>query len=68
MHIHNTSWNHFTGRICSTDGCKGRLQDTIVNFGDDLFENGILGGIARAVDMCKAADVILALGSSLTVC
>ena len=26
--------NHYTSRKCSNDKCKGKLRDTIVNFGD----------------------------------
>ena len=90
------------GRICSVKGCKGKLRDTIVNFGDDLHED-VCGGLpryddplysniiiligyleyyschvnlcyvlymlrsVRAMEECKKADVVIALGSSLLV-
>jgi len=25
-----------TGRYCTRDGCEGRLQDTIIHFGDQV--------------------------------
>jgi len=59
-------WNHYTGRLCKKGKCKGKLRDTIVNFGDDLFDD-ILGGIERAKDNCRRADLCICLGSSLTV-
>lgn len=66
------SWNHYTGRRCDGSGigarrdCRGQLRDTIVNFGDDLHET-VLGGLPRAESACREADVIMALGSSMTV-
>ena len=59
-------WGHYTGRKCESAGCGGKLKDTIVNFGDDLHER-VLGGLPAAIAACKAADVVLALGCSLTV-
>eukprot|EP01113_Clastostelium_recurvatum_P039377 TRINITY_DN6000_c0_g1_i3.p1 TRINITY_DN6000_c0_g1~~TRINITY_DN6000_c0_g1_i3.p1 ORF type:complete len:479 (+),score=107.49 TRINITY_DN6000_c0_g1_i3:8-1444(+) len=58
--------NHYTGRKCSHKGCKGKLKDTIVNFGDDLHEK-VLGGLDEAIKQARQADVIMCLGSSLTV-
>lgn len=46
--------------------CGGALRDTIVNFGDDLHEK-VLGGLPAAEASCRAADVIMCVGSSLTV-
>lgn len=60
------SWNHYTGRKCTTKKCKGKLKDTIVNFGDDLHST-VLGGLPLAITECKRSDVCLCLGSSLTV-
>lgn len=60
------SWNHYTGRVCSKKGCKGKLRDSIVNFGDDLHDK-VLGGLPLAEQESKKADVFLAIGSSLTV-
>ena len=59
-------WNHYTGRKCSARGCRGKLRDTIVNFGDDLHER-VCGGLPRALDASRRADLMLCLGSSLTV-
>ncbi len=30
----NCQHNHYTGRHCSEKGCRGKLRDTIVNFGE----------------------------------
>lgn len=60
-------WNHFTGRKCSKTGCKGRLRDTIVNFGDPLHAT-VLGGLDKATKEFAMASVCLAMGSSLSVC
>ena len=62
----NCEWNHHTGRLCSKKKCKGRLRDTIVNFGDNLHEN-VCGGLPRATEMANRADLCLTLGTSLTV-
>lgn len=59
-------WNHYTGRLCDTGRCKGKLCDTIVNFGDDLHQM-LCGGLWRASRKCRHADLCLALGTSLTV-
>jgi mono-ADP-ribosyltransferase sirtuin 6 len=57
---------HATGRRCAARGCGGALRDTIVNFGDDLHER-VLGGLPAAERACAAADLILALGCSMSV-
>jgi NAD-dependent SIR2 family protein deacetylase len=44
-------------------GCKGHLEDTIINFYDNL-EEEILD---RAMQMAKKSDVILCLGTTLMV-
>lgn len=59
-------FGHYTGRKCNVKKCKGKLRDTIVNFGDDLHEH-VLGGLPLAMDVSKRADLCLCLGSSLTV-
>lgn len=59
-------WNHYTGRKCNAKRCRGKLRDTIVNFGDDL-HGTVLGGLRRAEHESMEADVCLAVGSSLTV-
>lgn len=53
--------DHRTGRKCAL--CGGVLLDTIINFGENLFEEPLQ--LAR--DHAKKADVFLVLGSSLTV-
>lgn len=59
-------FNHFTGRRCTRRRCGGRLRDTIVNFGDDLHDRAC-GGLPRAERACAAAEVCIAIGSSLSV-
>ena len=58
-------WNHYTSRRC-TKKCRGKLRDTIVNFGDDLHVS-VLGGLPKAQEQCQAAEMCICLGSSLTV-
>merc|ERR1712038_904679 len=55
--------DHRTGRLCSIPKCRGKLHDTIINFGEDLNQD-ILDKAQENTDQC---DVMLALGSSLTV-
>eukprot|EP00047_Mylnosiga_fluctuans_P008685 m.259685 g.259685 ORF g.259685 m.259685 type:complete len:442 (+) comp22815_c0_seq1:28-1353(+) len=59
-------WGHYTGRVCEKAGCKGKLRDTIVNFGDDL-HTGILGGLDGAEAACRRSRLVICVGSSLTV-
>jgi NAD+-dependent protein deacetylase sirtuin 6 len=59
-------WNHYTGRYCEKGKCKGKLLDTIVNFGDDLHQF-VCGGMLSARRKARHADVCLTLGTSLTV-
>jgi NAD-dependent SIR2 family protein deacetylase len=59
-------WNHYTGRYCEVKKCRGKLRDTIVNFGDDLHLM-VCGGLIRARRRAKHADVCLTVGTSLTV-
>lgn len=57
-------WNHYTGRYCNkVKGCKGKLKDTIINFGDDLNENNLL----QATIQSSNAEICLCVGTSLTV-
>jgi len=59
-------FNHYTGRKCTKKKCRGKLRDTIVNFGDDLHD-GICGGLDRANQESEKADLMIGLGSSLMV-
>ena len=54
------------GGICKSKNCKGKLKDTIVNFGDDLHAR-VCGGLDKAIETCSTADVCICLGSSFTV-
>ncbi|KAK0667952.1 putative mono-ADP-ribosyltransferase sirtuin [Cercophora samala] len=58
-----TVTDHRTGRKCNMPGCNGVLLDTIINFGEFLFEKPLT--LAR--QHAKKADFCLVLGSSLTV-
>ncbi|KAI8951282.1 NAD-dependent deacetylase sirtuin-7 [Xylaria longipes] len=53
--------DHRTGRQCAI--CRGALLDTIINFGENLFEEPLR--LAR--EHADKADLCLVLGSSLTV-
>lgn len=61
---HNSAaGSHETGRRCTAPGCGGPLLDTIINFGENLPKKDL----ERAYDECDKADLIVCLGSSLTV-
>lgn len=47
----------------SSQGCSGKLHDTIINFGDDLNEEILQRAFAHSND----CDVMLSLGSSMSV-
>ncbi|OLP97555.1 NAD-dependent protein deacetylase SRT1 [Symbiodinium microadriaticum] len=53
----------FTGRDCDAPGCGGRLRHSGVGFGDDLPQKVL----QKAWEEAEAADLCLALGSSITV-
>ncbi|KAI0483910.1 NAD-dependent deacetylase sirtuin-7 [Xylariaceae sp. FL0804] len=53
--------DHRTGRTCAA--CGGILLDTIIHFGEELFEEPL----KHAEDHAEKADLCLVLGSSLTV-
>ena len=55
--------DHETGRICEDDSCRGKLKDSIINFGEDLIEEILDKGFEEST----RADLCLAMGSSLTV-
>ncbi|CAF4517079.1 unnamed protein product, partial [Rotaria sp. Silwood2] len=55
--------SHSTGRQCDKRNCRGRLKDSIIDFGEDLPQDAL----GKAFDHAEQADLCLALGSSLTV-
>lgn len=55
--------DHDTGRLCADEKCKGKLRDSIINFGENLPEWELEEGFNQAYK----ADVCLAMGSSLRV-
>jgi len=59
--------DHRTGAKCdrqiSGKRCKGELEAFVVNFGDDLPE----AEMSRAVNACTRADLVIVIGSSMTV-
>eukprot|EP01083_Nonionella_stella_P288077 980496_1 len=55
--------DHKTGRYCTVINCGGNLCDTIINFG----ENPHLKALEKAESNSKICDLMLCLGSSLTV-
>ncbi|KAL8612722.1 hypothetical protein ACOMHN_025373 [Nucella lapillus] len=54
---------HRTGRRCEEKGCSGYLEDTIINFRDNLED----AGLDRALDEAGKSDIILCLGTTLMV-
>ena len=55
--------DHKTGRYCTIPGCEGKLYDTIINFNENLPEKVL----ELAEDNTEKCDLMLSLGSSLTV-
>ncbi|CAF3651635.1 unnamed protein product [Rotaria sp. Silwood1] len=55
--------SHYTGRQCDKRNCRGRLKDSIIDFGEDLPQDAL----DKAFDHAEQADLCLVLGSSLTV-
>eukprot|EP00771_Trimastix_marina_P001945 gnl/Trimastix_PCT/3054.p1 GENE.gnl/Trimastix_PCT/3054~~gnl/Trimastix_PCT/3054.p1 ORF type:complete len:437 (-),score=68.47 gnl/Trimastix_PCT/3054:66-1376(-) len=55
--------SHETGRRCTVPGCNGKLQDSIINFGENLPDRALQDGFYHG----KHADLMICLGSSLTV-
>lgn len=55
--------DHVTGRHCDNISCGGPLEDTIINFGEDLPEKELRNGFKQA----ELADLCVSFGSSLTV-
>ena len=54
---------HDTGRMCDNPACRGKLHDTIINFGENL-DSTVMN---RAFENAAMADLCLAMGSSLRV-
>ncbi len=55
--------NHYTGRLCEVVKCKGKLLDSIINFGEDLPDKELSNAFLHA----EKADLCICLGSSLRV-
>jgi len=55
--------DHITGRICNEPECQGRLNDSIINFGEDL----PVVPLEKAEYHSRQADLCLSMGSSLRV-
>ncbi|CAF1434199.1 unnamed protein product [Adineta steineri] len=55
--------DHYTDRQCDKPDCRGRLKDSLINFGENLPEDEL----NKAFNHAEKADVCLVLGSSLTV-
>ena len=57
------SKEHKTGRKCDNKACGGDLEDTIINFGENLNQQTLEDGFNHGA----SADVMLAIGTSLRV-
>jgi mono-ADP-ribosyltransferase sirtuin 6 len=55
--------NHRTGRKCDDPRCGGHLCDSIIHFGDDLWEDNLEG----AQEVASQADLVLSLGTTMMV-
>ncbi len=55
--------SHETGRKCDNPECRGPLNDSIINFGENLPEKELTNGFLNS----KKADLCLSMGSSLRV-
>lgn len=56
-------YEHKTGRKCDNPKCGGDLEDTIINFNENLRETDLDLGFGHSAE----ADLHLVLGSSLRV-
>lgn len=56
-------FDHRTSRDCDIPDCSGYLEDSIINFGENLPEREL----TNAFDHAGKADVCIVLGSSLRV-
>lgn len=63
VHCKQCSLNHRTGRKCEQSGCHGYLNDSIINFGDDLGELILTTAKSEA----SKSDLILSLGTTMQV-
>ena len=55
--------DHKTGRLCDNLKCQGPLEDSIINFNEDLPDDEL----EKAFDHGRRADLCIVLGSSLRV-
>lgn len=58
-----TVHDHRTGRKCDDKNCRGDLEDSIINFGENLKKEILDEGFSQSAH----ADLMLAMGSSLRV-
>ena len=56
-------FDHRTSRNCEDPDCRGYLEDSIINFGENLPEREL----TNAFDHAGKADLCIVLGSSLRV-
>lgn len=55
--------NKYTGSFCSHRGCSGALVDTVIEFGQTLYDDDW----TRAKIISNECDLMIVLGSSLVV-
>lgn len=55
--------DHETGRLCEDPKCKGKLMDSIINFGENLPAKDLDDGYTHS----QFADLMVCIGSSLRV-
>jgi len=55
--------SHETGRFCETPGCRGKLEDTIINFGEDLN----IDIMSKGYRECAQSDLCICMGSSMRI-
>lgn len=56
-------YKHETGRVCDDQKCKGKLNDTIMNIGENPSEIEM----EKASRWAEESDLCIVLGSSLSV-
>eukprot|EP01098_Paradermamoeba_levis_P005249 TRINITY_DN2224_c0_g1_i1.p1 TRINITY_DN2224_c0_g1~~TRINITY_DN2224_c0_g1_i1.p1 ORF type:complete len:295 (-),score=87.86 TRINITY_DN2224_c0_g1_i1:180-1064(-) len=56
-------FQRFSGRLCQKEGCKGRLKDSIINFGEYLPEDQLKNSQHHSL----TSDLSLVIGTSMRV-